>query len=156
MRDGIGKLIAAVNAIGNDMAQLWEPSSQLLQQRNGPMAVLNVGGMNVDGKQEAVGVGDNVPLAPIDTFAGVEAPWTASLGCRCALAVDDRYPRPRLSSESSAGLSNQGCDDLLPPSSVAPSVKIALDRRVRRKLLRQGTPLAASGQNVKNSLQNLA
>ncbi len=94
------ELIAAVNSVGKDMAQLGEPASQPLQQRNSPMAILNVGGMNVDGKQKAIGVGDDMALAPVDTFAGIVASGTAGL---------------------------------------------ALDRRVRRKLFRQGTPLAAGG-----------
>src|ERR1700736_4214461 len=139
------ELIAAVNPIGKDMAQLGEPASQPLQQRDGSVAILNVGGMNVDGEQKAIGVGDNMPLAPVDTFAGVEASRTAGLGRRCTLTVNDRYRRPGLAPELPAGFPNQSCDDFLPPSGVAPGVKIALDRRVRRKLLRQGTPLAAGG-----------
>jgi len=37
------------------------------------MDILNIGGMNMDGQQEAVGIGDNVPLASIDAFARVKA-----------------------------------------------------------------------------------
>src|ERR1700760_2038259 len=83
------ELIAAVNPIGKDMAQLREPASHPFQQRNCSMAILNVGGMDVDGKQKAVGVGDDVPFAPVDALPGVEASGTASLGRRCTLTVDD-------------------------------------------------------------------
>ena len=58
------ELFAAVNSIGKDMEQLGKPAPQLLQQWNGPVAILNVGGMNLDGEQEAIGVGDNMPLRP--------------------------------------------------------------------------------------------
>src|SRR5580704_11307619 len=150
------ELFAAVNSIGKDMEQLGKPAPQLLQQWNGPVAILNVGGMNLDGEQEAIGVGDNMPFAAVDTLTGIVASRTTGLSRRCTLAVDDRHRRPGLAPQLPASLPNQSCDDFLPSSGIAPSVKIALDRRVRRKLLRQGTPLAASGQNVKNRLQNLA
>jgi hypothetical protein len=48
------------------------------------MAVLNVGGMNVHGEQEAIGVGDDVPFTPVNTLACVIAARTAGLGRRRA------------------------------------------------------------------------
>src|ERR1700760_2009142 len=96
------ELIAAVDPVGKDMTQLREPASQPLQQGDGPMAILNVGGMNVDGEQKAVGVGDDVPLAPVDAFTGVEASRTAGLGLWRTLTVDDGGRRPRLAPKSAA------------------------------------------------------
>ena len=43
------------------------------------MAVLNVCRMNVNGQQKAVG--DDVPLAPVNTLAGVKAVCPVGLGC---------------------------------------------------------------------------
>jgi hypothetical protein len=45
------------------------------------MDVLNIGGMNVDGQQETVGIGDDVPLASMNPFARIEAARSAGL-CR--------------------------------------------------------------------------
>jgi hypothetical protein len=38
------ELVAAVDPVGEDMAQLWEPASQPLQQRDGSMAILTLAG----------------------------------------------------------------------------------------------------------------
>jgi hypothetical protein len=97
------ELIAAVNSIGKDMAQLGKPAPQLLQQRNGPVAILNVGGVNLNGEQEAIGVGDNMSFAAVDTLTGIVASRTAGLGRRCTLTVDDRRRWPRLAPEFPAG-----------------------------------------------------
>jgi len=67
MRDRGEQLFSAINPIGKDMAQLWKPASQLLQQHDRTMAILNVGGMDEDGEQKAVGVGDDSRLR--GTFA---------------------------------------------------------------------------------------
>src|SRR5712672_4009718 len=120
------------------------------------MAVLNIGGMNVNGEQKAVGVGDDVPLTAVNTFAGIVASRTAGLGRRCALTVNDRCRWSGLASKLPAGLADQSSDDFLPPSGIAPSIKIALNRRVRRKILRQRPPLTSAGQNEEDRLHNLA
>ena len=54
------------------------------------MAILNIGGMNIDGEQKTIGVSDDMPLAPVDTFAGVVASRASRVGGRSALAVNDR------------------------------------------------------------------
>jgi hypothetical protein len=116
MGERADELIAAVNPVGKDMAQLGEPASQSLQKRYRSMAILNVGGMNVDGEQKAIGVGDDMPLAPVGTFAGIVASGAAGLGRRCTLTVEDRCRRPGLTPEFPAGLPNQRRDDFLPPA----------------------------------------
>src|SRR5258705_10246978 len=120
------------------------------------MAVLNIGGMNVNDKPKAVGVGDDVPLTGVNTFAGIVASRTAGLGRRCALTVNDRCRWSGLASKLPAGLADQSSDDFLPPSGIAPSIKIALNRRVRRKILRQSSPLTPAGQNEEDRLHDLA
>src|SRR6476620_6906230 len=95
-------------------------------------------------------------LAPMETLAGVESAWPAGLGRRGGLAIDDGSCRSGLSPKLPARLPNQSFDDLLPSTRVAPSVKIALNRRVWRELLRQGSPLAAARQNIEDRLHDLA
>src|ERR1700728_3456863 len=100
------------------------------------MAVLNIGGMNVDGKQTPIGVSDDVSLTPVNALARVVAARATSLGRRCALTVNDRRRWSGLAPELPSGLPDQGRDDFLPPSGIAPSIKIALNRRIRREFLR--------------------
>src|SRR5689334_12393498 len=152
----IDELFAAIDPIGKDVPQSGEAVVQALQQRNGAVDILNVGGMNVYCQQQAVGVGDDVALAPVQALAGVKAARTAGLRGRGRLAVDDASRRLRLAAELAPRPPNQGFDDPLPPAAVAPGVKITLHRRVWRKLLRQGPPLAAGGQNVEDRLHDLA
>src|ERR1700761_8684711 len=99
------------------------------------MDILNVGRMNICGQQQAVGVGHDMALAPMETLAGVEPARPTGLRRRCGLTIDDGGRRFGLSPESSACLPNQSFDDLLPFTRITPSIKIALHRRVWRKLL---------------------
>src|SRR5882757_734461 len=119
------------------------------------MAVLNIGGMNMDAEQKAVGVGDDMPFTPVNAFAGIVASRTAGLRRRRTLAVNDRCRWSGLAPELSAGFPDQNSDDLLPPSGIAPSIKIALNRRVRRKILRQRPPLTSTRQNEQDRLNDL-
>src|SRR4051794_36519961 len=138
------------------MFKLWETASQALQQRHSAMDVLNVGGMNIGRQQETVGVGNDMSLASMEALAGVESAWPAGLRRRCGLTIDNGSCRFGLSSEPSARLPNQGLDDLLPSTRIAPGVKIALHRRVWRELFRQGSPLAPARQNIEDRLHDLA
>src|SRR5580658_5177183 len=122
MGESIDKLFAAINPVGKDMPKPGKAIAQALQQGDSPMDILNIVGMNMDGQQETISIGNNVPL----------------------------------SSEFLPRLPNQGSDNPVPPAGVAPSIKIALDRRVRRKLAWQSPPRAASGQNVEDRLHDLA
>lgn len=108
------------------------------------MAILNICGVDVDGEQKPIGVGDDMPLTPVNTFAGIVASGATGLGRRRALTVNDCCRWFGLASKLAAGLPDQSSNDLLPPSGIAPSIKIALNRRVRRKILRQRSPLAAA------------
>jgi hypothetical protein len=77
----VSKLFAAVNPIGKDMSEPWEAVSQVLEQGDCAMDILNVRRMDVGCEQKAVGIGDDVPLAPMQAFAGIEA--TRPSGLRC-------------------------------------------------------------------------
>ena len=128
MGECVNELLSAINPVGKDMLQLGKAVSQALQQGDCTMDILNIGGMNVDSQQEAVGIGDDVPFTSMNPFARIEAAWAAGLSRRSTLAVDHGRRRCRLATEFSSRLSDQSPDDPVPPASVAPSVKIALDR----------------------------
>ncbi|OKO73477.1 hypothetical protein AC628_24275 [Bradyrhizobium sp. NAS96.2] len=156
MRECVNELFSAINAISKDMSQLWKAISQAFKQGHCTMNILNVGGMDVNGQQEAVGIGNNVPLAPMHPFARIEAAWAARLCCRGTLAVDDGRRRCRLAAELAPRLSDKSPDDPVPSARVAPSVKIAPHGRIWRELARQSPPLAAGGQNEQDCLDHLA
>jgi hypothetical protein len=69
MGERIDELFSAINAVSEDVSQLGKAISHALQQGDRTMDVLNIGGMNVDGQQETVGIGDDVPLASMNPFA---------------------------------------------------------------------------------------
>jgi len=93
------------------------------------MAVLNVGWMDIDGEQKAIGVGDDMPLTPVNTFAGVVASRAPGVGRRCALAVNDRCGRCRLAPKLAAGLTDQSFDDLTIQLSDADTKDSAQDKK---------------------------
>ena len=64
MGERIDELFAAINSVGKDMPKPGKAIAQVLQQRHRTMDVLNVGGMDVNGQEETVRIGDNVPLRP--------------------------------------------------------------------------------------------
>jgi hypothetical protein len=156
MGECVDELFAAIHPVGKDMFEPGKAISQAFQQGDGAMDILNVGGMNVDGQEETIGVGDDVSLASIDPLSGVKAAWATGLRRRSTLAIEDSRRRLGFTPEFASCLPNQSSDDPVPPAGVAPRVKIALDSRVRRELARQGPPLAAGGQNVENRLYDLA
>lgn len=60
----LDELFAAIDSIGKDVLKPWEAGSQVPQQGNGTMDILNVGGVNIGSQQEAVGVGHDWRLRP--------------------------------------------------------------------------------------------
>ena len=68
-----GDQLAGVAAVGEDALDEGETPPGPLQDALRPVAVLDVGAVDLDREQPAVGVGQNVPLAPVDAFSGVIA-----------------------------------------------------------------------------------
>ena len=64
-----------VAAVSEDRLDEGEGAARQAQHALGAVAILNVGGVDFDGQQAAVGVGvgQNVALASVDPLAGVEA-----------------------------------------------------------------------------------
>src|SRR2546423_9298845 len=152
MGERVSKLLATIDPVGKHMPQLGKALAQALQQGHGAMDILNVGGMNVNGQQEAVGVSDDMALAPIDAFAGIKPARPTGLRCRSTLAVNDGGCRSRLASEFAPRAPDQSAHDPLPQAGIAPSIEIALDRRVLRRSAAPGAPLAARGEHETNNI----
>jgi hypothetical protein len=68
-----GDQLAGVAAVGEDALDEGEAPPRSLQDTFRPVAVLNVGAVDLDREKPAVGIGQNVPLAPVDAFSSVVA-----------------------------------------------------------------------------------
>ena len=65
--------LSGVAAIREDMLDEGEPTPGSLQDTLCPVAVLDIGSMDLDREKPAVGVGQNVPLTAVDALSGVIA-----------------------------------------------------------------------------------
>jgi hypothetical protein len=97
-----------------------------------------------------------MPLSPVNAFAGVVASRAPGVRRRSALAVNDPCGRCRPSPKLATGLTDQSLDDFLPSPGITPSIKIALNRRTRRKFLWQQPPLTSRRQKEEDRLHHLA
>lgn len=66
-----GDQLAGITAVREDALDEGEASPGSFQHALRPVAILDVGAMNLDGEQPAVGVGQDMPLTPMDAFPGV-------------------------------------------------------------------------------------
>src|SRR6202035_5574930 len=115
---------------------------------------LDVGRVHLHSEQRAAGIGDNVTLAALHSLACIKPAWAATFRRFHTLAVDDPSRRSALASRRSAGALHQHTIDPPPDVAVAPTIKIVLDRCERRKIFRQGAPLAAGGKNIENRIDD--
>src|SRR5438128_8110371 len=154
--DGVEQLVAAIDAVGEDMAQLGEGLPQRAQQGNRAMRILDVGLVHAHREQEPLGVGDDMALAPLDAFAGVNPARAAAFGRRHALAVDNAGAGCEVSALLVAGPSDQPGIDPVPGAVVAPAIEIALHRRARGKVTRQRAPLTPGPQQIEDGVDDRA
>ena len=68
-----GDQLAGIAAVCEDALDEGETPPGSLQDALRPVAILNVGAVDLDREQPAVGVGQNVPLAAVDALSGVIA-----------------------------------------------------------------------------------
>lgn len=70
--DDLRHLRPLVAAVGIDALDERKGSAGLPQHGGGPVAVLNIGGMDDDAQQQAKGVDEDMALAALDLFARIE------------------------------------------------------------------------------------
>src|SRR5258707_7824812 len=150
------ELRSSVDAVGEDVAQFGEHSSDEPQQRHGALIVLNVGGLNKHGEQRAFGIGDDVTLAAFDLLGHVNPTRTAAFRGFRALAVDDASRWDRFTPDGLACQPDEAAVDAMPSPVVAPAIEVALHGRARRKVLGQRPPLAAGRENIENGIYQRA
>jgi hypothetical protein len=119
-----------------------------------PVAVLDIGGMDDDTDQESAGIGQDVTFAPFDFLARV-APASASAFCLFyGLTVNDAGRRAGVTTSHPTHLHHQKMIDCQPKPTVAPSIKPTLNRRNRRKILRQHSPCDPTPKHIENGIQD--
>jgi hypothetical protein len=69
---GPGDEATGVSAVGIDVLDERKAGAGATQDALGAVAVLDIGGVDLDGEQAAVGIGQDVPLPAVDLLAGVE------------------------------------------------------------------------------------
>src|SRR5262249_53293093 len=119
------------------------------------MDVLDVCRVYQESKHEPLRISDDVTLASFHLLAVVKPAWTATFCCLHTLAVDDPDRWVAVAPHHLSDATHQHPIDPLPKARVTPSVEVVLDRRTRRILLRQCTPLATGPQNVQNGIHHL-
>ena len=67
------QFVASIAAISEDVPQPGKAPAYCCQDINGPITVLNVGGMNEEKDQEAAGIRHDMALAALDLFPRVIA-----------------------------------------------------------------------------------
>ncbi len=154
--DRVAQLVAAVDAIGEDVPQFRERSPQRGEQRHRAVIVLDVGRVHQESEQEALCIGDHVALAPLDPLGGIKPARATTFRGFGALAVDDAGRGNGVAACRLPGTPHQGEIDPMPDAPVAPVVEVILNGRARRKVLRQRPPLAAGRQDVEDRVHHLA
>src|SRR6516164_964634 len=152
--NSIEQFVAAIDAIGEDVAQLGEASAERSQQRHCAVIVLNVGSVHDQSEQRSFRISDNVALAPLDPLERVKPARPATFRAFHALAIDDASGRKRPSSDCLTNPADESVVDPVPGTVVAPTVEISLNSGARRKVLWQSAPLATCRKDVENRIQH--
>ena len=119
-----------------------------------PSRSCTLGRMGDGEQQQAERIGHDVALASLDLLASVVAANPSTLGGFDALAVDHAGRRTGFAAFQFPRAHHQQMVDALPQKTVAPRVKIALDRGNRRKVLRQHPPLATARRDVEDRIHH--
>ncbi len=148
------QLGSGVAAISEDVAQPPQQRADRYQQRRRAVSVLDIGGMHLSGNQATIGIGQDVPFAALHLFAGIIAPEACNISGVGRLAVDNTSCGAGFAPGRFARRHHQMVVDPAQRAVVAPTVKIALNRRDRRKLTRQRPPLATGLGNIQDRVQH--
>lgn len=130
--------------------------TNVVQHRNAPVAILDIGAMDHEPDQVAKRIGDDVALAALDFLASIEARDAAAFGGFDALAVDNASGWAGLSAFQVASRHGQMVADRFQKAAVTPIVDIALDGREWREVPRQQRPCAAARRQIKDRVHELA
>lgn len=134
---------STISRVGPDERNQWKLSGQALEQHLGATAIVQVGRVDADLEQVALGIHQHVPLAASDLLAPIIAARSTGLCGANRLAVDDGSCWLRRTPEGDPLALTQGSVDRLPGASAPPLRIVPAYRRPRRELVRDRPPLAA-------------
>src|SRR6202040_3623522 len=83
LRERIGQLLAAVDTVSKDVTQLRKQRPDIFQQRHRAVNILDVGRVHLDGKQQAIRIGNNVAFSSLHLLtpkSTTRAPFRSGLG----------------------------------------------------------------------------
>lgn len=150
------ELVARITAVGEQVAQPWEPVADRLDEIDRPATALNAGSVDGNEQHQAERVGDDVTLASHNLLARIVAPRAATLGGIGALTNDHPGAGASLAPLNLAGSHHQQVVDRMPQATVAQGAEIALNRRDRREIPGQHPPLATICCHIMDRVHNLA
>src|SRR5487761_1834087 len=104
-----------------------------LDHPHGAIAILDIGGMNIEPDKVAKRIGDDVTLATVDLLAGIESARPAGPGGFDRLAINHAGGRGGFAAGLFARHHDQRVVDPLKRAVAREPVKIALDRGERRE-----------------------
>src|SRR5262245_59534138 len=145
-----------VDPVGQDLLQPGKPPDQLLQDRLGTVAILDVGRMDHGGHDQAERVDHDMPLAAVNLLVRILAMRSPLLGGLDALAVDDPHAGARLPAGAAADPVAQGVVDLGPGAVVAPLVEVVVASAPWGEVMRHHPPGAAAAEDVEDAVEDLA
>jgi hypothetical protein len=150
---GVTQIGAVIDTVGEEMAQ---PGKQLvdgLDDETGTIAILDIGGVHLGTDRRCRCIGHNVTLTAFDLLGRIVTTRPAALGGLDRLTVDD--PADGLGSRPAASRACTSNAKLMFSNRPLPTiVEIALDRRERRKVLRQHPPLTAGPRDIQDRVKH--
>jgi hypothetical protein len=150
------ELVPRIAAIGEHMAQPGEAIADSFEDIDGPVAVLNIGGMDQDEDQLATSVSNDMPFAAFDLLACVIAANSSTFRGFDALAVDDTATGRGFATLDFAQVHNQHHVDRIKQTRITPGVEIAPHSRHRRKAFWQHPPRTTARRNIEQRVHNFA
>src|SRR5215207_2269990 len=112
--------LTTVAAVHPDEAQFLAPSAQPLEDQTRAVAFLHRGGADHDQQEQAEGIDQQMPLAPLDLFGCVIPSDAFDLGGLDALAIQTARRRVLVASGSLTHTSAHGVMQTLPVAAQAP------------------------------------
>ena len=152
----VGQLLAAVAAVGEDAPQPGALGQDGAQRVLGAVAVGDARRVDPHADHRTHQVHDQVPLAPADQHAAVEAALAARLGGLHALGVDDHHARRRLPPGNAPDPLPQRRQDVLPGAVAPPLGELVADGLPRGVLSGEHAPLAAGAQEIEDRVDDQA
>lgn len=150
----ISEFVTSIATIREYVAQPKEASDDFGGHQRRAVAVLNIGGMQYGMDEIAIGVGQDVPLAPFDFLAGLIGARTAAFRGFHALTIHHASAGRSLTTVCFACCHQQGVVDRQPQPIVAPEVEPVPHSRDRRKAWWQHPPGQAAAKQIQDSLDN--